>query len=108
CDSVDMHDIPKAPGEVRSSWSHAQKLRAGITWGFRTTGRRGTECWSDQATGNPSVSDLVSSYMVSLRRRESVSQTSALKLFLMNTQAALGKTPTSSRAVTPVSVDTLI
>ncbi|KAK0492215.1 hypothetical protein EDD18DRAFT_1079783, partial [Armillaria luteobubalina] len=85
CDGVDMHDIPKVPGEVRSSWSHAQKIRAGITWGFRTTGRRGTERWSDQATGNPSVSDLVSSYMVSLQRRK----------------AALGETPTSSRAVTP-------
>ncbi|KAK0194664.1 hypothetical protein F5146DRAFT_1102115 [Armillaria mellea] len=80
-----MHDIPKAPGEVRSSWSHAQKLHAGITWGFKTAGKHGTECWSDQATGNPSVSDLVLTYMVSLRRRK----------------AALGETPTSSRAIMP-------
>ncbi|KAK0191776.1 hypothetical protein F5146DRAFT_906910, partial [Armillaria mellea] len=85
CDNVDMHDVPKAPGEVRSSWSHAQKLRAGITWGFKTVGKHGTECWSDQATGNPSVSDLVSTYMVSLCRQK----------------AALSETPTSSRAITP-------
>ncbi|KAK0213646.1 hypothetical protein IW262DRAFT_1279888 [Armillaria fumosa] len=85
CDNVDMHDMPKAPGEVRSSWSHAQKLRAGITWGFKTAGMRGTERWNNEATGNPSVSDLVSAYMVGLRRRK----------------AAQGETPTSSRAVMP-------
>ncbi|KAK0476293.1 hypothetical protein IW261DRAFT_1421608 [Armillaria novae-zelandiae] len=85
CDNTDMYGVPKAPEEVRSSWSHAQKLRAGITWGFKTAGKRGAECWTDQATGNPSVSNLVSAYVVGLRHRKT----------------AQGETPTSSRAVTP-------
>ncbi|KAK0482321.1 hypothetical protein IW261DRAFT_1550292 [Armillaria novae-zelandiae] len=80
-----MYGVPKAPEEVRSSWSHAQKLRAGVTWGFKTTGKHGTECWTDQATGNPSISGIVSSYVVGLRHRKT----------------AQGETPTSSRAVTP-------
>ena len=39
-----------------------------------------------QMVGNPSVSDTVSSYMVSLRRRK----------------VQAGETPTSARAITPV------
>ncbi|KAK0487059.1 hypothetical protein IW261DRAFT_1327663 [Armillaria novae-zelandiae] len=85
CDNTDMHGIPKAPEEVRSSWSHMQKLCAGITWGFKTVGKHRIESWTDQATGNPSVSNLVSAYMVGLRRHK----------------ADQGETPTSSRAVTP-------
>ncbi|KAK0477275.1 hypothetical protein IW261DRAFT_1338779 [Armillaria novae-zelandiae] len=86
CDNTDMHSIPKAPEEVRSSWSHMQKLRAGITWGFKTAGKCRIESWTDQATGNPSVSNLVSAYMVGLRCRRKADQ---------------GETPMSSRAMMP-------
>lgn len=61
-----MHGVSKAHDEPQKSYSYAQKLRASTTYGFRKGGR-GKVPW-DRATasGNPSISDVVSSYMLGL------------------------------------------
>jgi hypothetical protein len=60
--------------ETRSSYSHAMKMRAAMTYGFGRLNSRGTRPWhitdAGKWEGNPSISDQVSRYMVSLRRRK--------------------------------------
>ncbi|KAK0466670.1 DNA breaking-rejoining enzyme [Armillaria novae-zelandiae] len=81
-----MHGTSKGPKDVQRSYSYAQKLRAGTTYGFRRAGGRGKVPW-DRATasGNPSISDLVSSYMLGLHKRK----------------VSKGETATSARAIGP-------
>ncbi|KAJ4477864.1 hypothetical protein C8J55DRAFT_430393 [Lentinula edodes] len=74
--------------EERSTYTHAQKMRAAATFGFGWIHGLGMQAWhrseiSGTMLGNPSVSETVSTYMLSLRRRK--------------TQK--GDTPTSARAV---------
>ncbi len=71
CDDVNMHGTSKGLKDVQRTFSHAMKLRAGTTFGFCKAGRRGKVPW-DRATalGNPSISDLVSSYMLGLHKRK--------------------------------------
>ncbi|KAK0457552.1 uncharacterized protein EV420DRAFT_1309793 [Desarmillaria tabescens] len=86
CDDIDMHGTSKGPDDTQRSYSHAQKLRAGTTYGFHKTGRRGKVPWNRAtALGNPSISDLVSSYMLGLHKRK----------------VAKGETSTSARAIGP-------
>ncbi|KAK0218991.1 hypothetical protein IW262DRAFT_1298095 [Armillaria fumosa] len=85
CDDTDMCNTNKGPRDVQRSYSHAQKLCAGLTYGFRKSGR-GKDHWNEHmASGNPSISDLVSSYMLSLHKRK----------------VAKGEAPTSAHAISP-------
>jgi hypothetical protein len=79
---------------VRMIYAHAQKMRAAMTYAFGCLHGLGTLPWhQSEATGamigNPSVSDTVSSYMVSLWWRK----------------VHAGETQTSARAITPVFQD---
>ncbi|KAK0463134.1 uncharacterized protein EV420DRAFT_1618934 [Desarmillaria tabescens] len=74
-----MHGTSKGLKDAQRSYSHAQKLRAGITYGFCKTGHQAT------ALGNPSISDLVSSYMLGLHK----------------CKTAKGETSTSAQAIGP-------
>ncbi|KAG6884566.1 hypothetical protein C0992_006083 [Termitomyces sp. T32_za158] len=90
CDEINLDGSKKPQDEVRGSYSHAQKMRAAMTYGFGRLEGLGSLPWhrsevSGKMLGNPSVSNLVSSYMVSLRRRKVRS----------------GETQTSARAITP-------
>ncbi|KAK0492551.1 hypothetical protein EDD18DRAFT_1049972, partial [Armillaria luteobubalina] len=85
CDDTDMRNTTKGPSDIQRSYSHAQKLRAGLTYGFRKSGR-GKDRWNEHmVSGNPSISDLVSSYMLGLHKRK----------------VAKGEAPTSARAISP-------
>ncbi|KAK0435126.1 uncharacterized protein EV420DRAFT_1217721, partial [Desarmillaria tabescens] len=86
CDDCDMHGVDKGPKDVQRTYSHVQKLWAGTTYGFRTAGDRDNVAWNRENTsGNPSISQLVSCYMVGLQKRK----------------VAKGETPTSARAIGP-------
>ncbi|KAK7049966.1 hypothetical protein VNI00_005397 [Paramarasmius palmivorus] len=73
---MDACDLIKLDGtESRKSWSHAQKMRAAATFGFGRLHGLGSLTWhrsevSGKMVGNPSVSQQVSMYMVSLHRRK--------------------------------------
>ncbi|KAK0223279.1 DNA breaking-rejoining enzyme, partial [Armillaria fumosa] len=85
CDNVDMHGVSKAPHEPQKSYSYAQKLQASTTYGF-CKGGRGKVPWDRaKVSRNPSISDVVSSYMLGLRKRK----------------VAKGEIPTSVRAISP-------
>ncbi|KAL1659746.1 hypothetical protein GGF50DRAFT_64647, partial [Schizophyllum commune] len=91
CDSINFRDgTPKAATEQRSSASTAEKLRAGLTYLFGILCSLGTNKWrvdpvTGQPSGNPSISETVSRYMVSLKKRK----------------AQAGETAMSARAITP-------
>ncbi len=91
CDEVDLQNNPKDPTTLRQSYTYAQKMRATATYGFgRLRGLGNLEWNKSEITGmwrgNPSVSQAVSTYMVSLRRRK----------------VRAGETPTSAKAITAV------
>ncbi|KAH7875495.1 uncharacterized protein C8R40DRAFT_1044886, partial [Lentinula edodes] len=86
CDLIKLDGTPVL--EERSTYTHAQKMRAAATFGFGKIHGLGMQAWhqsevSGKMLGNPSVSETVSTYMLSLRRRK--------------TQK--GDTPISARAV---------
>ncbi|KAF8214513.1 hypothetical protein K438DRAFT_1562454, partial [Mycena galopus ATCC 62051] len=90
CDVVDLNGNPVDKGKVVPTYAHAQKMRAAMTYTFGRLHNLGSIPWQDNpegVIGNPSVSAIVSSYMVSLRRRK----------------VQAGETAISSRAITPVS-----
>ncbi len=69
CDDIDMHGISRGPNNAQKSYLNAMKLRAGTTYGFRKTGHQGKVPWSRvTALENPSISDLVSLYMLGLHK----------------------------------------
>ncbi|KAF9031578.1 hypothetical protein BJ165DRAFT_1358231, partial [Panaeolus papilionaceus] len=82
CDTVDIDNKPYNPNVVRSSYSHAQKMRACMTYTFGRIYRLGKQAWQERhlrlsdgdttvlSSGNPLVSELVSCYMLSLHRRK--------------------------------------
>ncbi|KAJ3726483.1 DNA breaking-rejoining enzyme [Lentinula guzmanii] len=89
CDSINLDGSPINTNVEQSTYTHGQKMRAAATFGFGRIHSLGMQAWhqseiSGQMLGNPSVSETVSSYMLSLRRRK--------------THA--GETSTSARAVT--------
>ncbi|KAJ6485092.1 hypothetical protein C8R47DRAFT_936143, partial [Mycena vitilis] len=57
-----------------STYTHAQKMRAAMTYAFGCIHPLG--CWQENSAclnptlGNPSVSEVVTSYMIELRRRQ--------------------------------------
>ncbi|PBK86689.1 hypothetical protein ARMGADRAFT_940134 [Armillaria gallica] len=85
CDDCDMHGVDKAPHVVQNSYSYAQKLWAGATFGFRTAGGRERAWNRENASGNPSISQLVSCYMLGLQKHK----------------VAKGETSMSARAISP-------
>ncbi|KAJ3766805.1 DNA breaking-rejoining enzyme, partial [Lentinula raphanica] len=88
CDSVGLDGKPVAPNIERSTYGHAQKMRAAATYGFGRVHGLGMQAWhrseiTGKMLGNPSVSETVSTYMLSLRRRK----------------VRAGETSTSARAI---------
>ncbi|KAJ7168720.1 DNA breaking-rejoining enzyme [Mycena filopes] len=90
CDVIDVNGNPLPRSTERPTYAHAQKMRAAMSYAFGRLQRIGLIPWqepqtaSGRPTGNPSVSEIVSSYMVSLRRRK----------------VQAGETAVSSRAIT--------
>ncbi|KAJ6454083.1 hypothetical protein C8R47DRAFT_997399, partial [Mycena vitilis] len=91
CDVIDIDGEPVPKSRQVPTYAHAQKMRAAMTYVFGRIHRLGSVPWQESASspgrmlGNPSVSEIVSSYMVSLRRRK----------------VQAGETSISSRAITP-------
>ncbi|KAJ3851515.1 DNA breaking-rejoining enzyme [Lentinula lateritia] len=96
CDIIDLDGKAIATTKERATYTHAQKMRAAATFGFGRVHGLGMQAWhrseiSGKMLGNPSVSETVSTYMLSLRRRKTQS----------------GDTPTSARAVTSALLENL-
>lgn len=74
CDDLNVDGSMKPHDAPRGSFSYAQKMRASMTYGFGRIGTCGNTPWhqSDQGEwrGNPSISNQLSRYMVSLRKRK--------------------------------------
>ena len=56
------------------TWSHAQKMRAAVSYFYAHEVRLGSDRFSEKSngewTGNPTLSDIVARYMRSLHRRK--------------------------------------
>lgn len=77
CDEVDpFTNKVKDPSIALSTYATAQKMRAAVSHKFGREFGYGTQVWTERPlspgkfTGNPSLSTVVSQYMVSLRRRK--------------------------------------
>jgi hypothetical protein len=110
CDKVSLDGTKKPHTEERASYSHVQKMRASMTYAFGRVLRCGSMNWQwseskNKMIGNPSISETVSTYMLSLRHRKVglllLDMSTNADVYLFQVQA--GETPTSSRAITPVS-----
>ncbi|PPQ95984.1 hypothetical protein CVT26_016200 [Gymnopilus dilepis] len=85
CDTIGLDGKP-AVGPRATTYAHAQKMRASMTHVFGRVLGIGSQPWKQASReGNRSVSEKVSTYMLSLRRRK----------------AQAGETATSARAITP-------
>ncbi|KAF8877664.1 hypothetical protein CPB84DRAFT_1658248, partial [Gymnopilus junonius] len=89
CDEIKLDGSLKPQTQIRDSYIHGQKMRASMTYLFGHTLSLGSCPWqksevSRKMSGNPSISEQVSSYMMSLRTRKVRS----------------GETLTSARAIT--------
>ncbi|KAJ3904865.1 hypothetical protein F5879DRAFT_800814, partial [Lentinula edodes] len=89
CDEINLDGSEKDKSKERSTFTHAQKMRAAATFGFGRIHGLGMLAWhrseyTGKMLGNPSVSETLTSYMLSLRRRKTF----------------VGETTTSARAVT--------
>ncbi|KAJ3901075.1 DNA breaking-rejoining enzyme [Lentinula edodes] len=89
CDELNLNNTKKDASIERHSFTHAQKMRAAATFGFGRVHGLGMQAWHRSETtgkmlGNPSVSETLTSYMLSLRRRKT----------------QIGETATSARAAT--------
>ena len=72
CDEISLDGKPKPVGKVRSKYTHAQKMRASMTHIFGRDFSLGKQDWTKneqtgRMMGNPSMSHLLGTYMVSLR-----------------------------------------
>jgi hypothetical protein len=75
CDELQLDGKPKPSNVSRSGYQHAQKMRASMTHIFGRDFELGSASWvkdsrTGQTYGNPSVSEKVATYMVSLRNRK--------------------------------------
>ncbi|KAN0088524.1 DNA breaking-rejoining enzyme [Tylopilus felleus] len=75
CDSITLDGKMKPRSKERGTYSHAQKMRAAMTYVFGRLHGLGDMPWhrsevTNKMLGNPSVSTQVSSYMCALRRRK--------------------------------------
>jgi len=92
--------------KISHSYSNAMKMRAALTYGFGRLLSRGTSTWviDDQGNthSNPSISSIVSSYMISLKRRKvryPCRPTFCSDFLLFKTRA--GEVVKCARAITP-------
>ncbi|KAF7374671.1 hypothetical protein MSAN_00352100 [Mycena sanguinolenta] len=71
CDVVDINNKPRPKNVVLGTYGTAQKMRAAVAYTYANIHSRGRTPWNpvDQS-GNPSLSDAVSDYFPSLRRRK--------------------------------------
>jgi hypothetical protein len=90
CDEILLDGSKRQLSAECGTYSHAQKMRAAMTYAFGRLHGLGSTPWHESESagrmvGNPSVSNIVSSYMVGLRRRK-VSRTliGVLFVFLNN------------------------
>ena len=89
CDEVNLDGSKRPSTDVRATYGHAQKMRASMTYAFGRIHGLGSMHWqhsADGMIGNPSVSEEVSRYMLSLRQRK----------------VQAGEAATSARAITAV------
>ncbi|KAN0137547.1 hypothetical protein V8E53_004598 [Lactarius tabidus] len=89
CDELNLDGIRRPSTEVRATYGTAQKMHASMTYAFGRIHGLGSMHWQrsvvdEGMVGNPSVSEMVSRYMLSLHRRK----------------AQAGETTTSARAIT--------
>ncbi|KAH9482203.1 hypothetical protein JR316_0004298 [Psilocybe cubensis] len=96
CDDIYLDGTLKPTHVVRDSYVHGQKMRASMTYLFGRELGLGSDRWrrnelTGKMIGNPSVSDTVATYMMSLRARK-----------IRN-----GETPTSARAITSATLKAL-
>ncbi|KAL0060911.1 hypothetical protein AAF712_012306 [Marasmius tenuissimus] len=97
CDSIDLDTGEAKPlHEERSSYAHAQKMRASTTFTYGRDYGLGSQPWhqsevTGEMIGNPSVSEKVSLYMMSLRRRK----------------VQAGEEATSARAIKPEMIGSM-
>ncbi|KAI9456702.1 hypothetical protein BJY52DRAFT_1120940 [Lactarius psammicola] len=89
CDELNVNGTRRLSTQVRATYGTAQKMRASMTYAFGRIHGLGSMHWqrgSDgRMVGNPSVSEVVSRYMLSLHRRK----------------VQAGETATSVRAISP-------
>lgn len=83
CDEISLEGNHKPVGMIRSKYTHAQKMRASMTHIFGRDFGLGKQDWTKNERtgcmiGNPSMSHLLGTYMVSLRNRK-VCNSPALK-----------------------------
>ncbi|KAF9526292.1 hypothetical protein CPB83DRAFT_939915 [Crepidotus variabilis] len=91
CDEVKLDGSIKALAEHRGTYAHAQKMRASMTYAFGRIHGMGSTPWvlndaTTRASGNPSMSEKVATYMISLKNRK----------------VRAGEAATSARAITTV------
>ncbi|KAI0739738.1 hypothetical protein C8Q80DRAFT_1051911, partial [Daedaleopsis nitida] len=74
CDDVYLDNTSRPPDEARCTFSHAEKMRAALAYGYAKLSARGRTQWhqgeSGQWRGNPVCSERVRRYMQSLNRRK--------------------------------------
>jgi len=78
CDTIGLDGKPVPLNSPRGSFTHAQKLRASMTYAFGRIYGIGSQAWQRSTNangtvskiGNPSISEEVSRYLLSLRRRK--------------------------------------
>ncbi|KAF9502885.1 hypothetical protein BS47DRAFT_1369940 [Hydnum rufescens UP504] len=74
CDEIDIEtNKQRAVNEPRSTYGHAQKIRAAISHKYGQDLGLGAQPWrieGDRTTGNPSMAPSLATYMVSLRQRK--------------------------------------
>ncbi|KAH9012933.1 hypothetical protein EDB85DRAFT_2221837 [Lactarius pseudohatsudake] len=88
CDELNLDGTKRPSNEVRATYGTAQKMRASMTYAFGRLHGLGSRDWhcseGGSMVGNPSVSEMVSRYMLSLHRRK----------------VRAGEAATSARAIT--------
>jgi hypothetical protein len=75
CDEILLDGSKRQLSAERGTYSHAQKMRAAMTYAFGRLHGLGSTPWHESESagrmvGNPSMSNIVSSYMVGLHRRK--------------------------------------
>ena len=112
CDKIRLDGTRRPADEPRATYRTGQKMRASMTYAFGHTHGLGSMHWQrsqvdGHMVGNPSVSEAVSTYMMSLRRRK----VRSIWFFALRNndrealvQVRAGETPTSARAVSAVGL----
>jgi hypothetical protein len=91
CDELNLNGTHRPSNEVCATYGTAQKMCASMTYAFGHVHGLGSMYWQPSQVdgsmmGNPSVSEMVSRYMLSLHRRK----------------VKAGETATSARAISAV------